>query len=185
MRCRTFSLILCFQMLSGLSPWMYWSTAFVWDAALFAVRMFAFVGIFYMFNIEVRRKMNSFWVLCREAVNDFSNSRRSSRRYSYCYLPWLCTGGQLYRSPIGFPSCFLQHQRDLRLSSCITSSQVDVCLEIRYWRHVLFPQKLDSFTIYFLYKVNKAEKKFKKDREQPGSNWSPNNYGSQFMDAWK
>ncbi|XGW15123.1 hypothetical protein V3C99_000981 [Haemonchus contortus] len=40
------------QMLSGVSPWMYWSTAFVWDAFWFLVSIVAFIGIFYAFDIE-------------------------------------------------------------------------------------------------------------------------------------
>ncbi|KAL6725956.1 hypothetical protein Aduo_007973 [Ancylostoma duodenale] len=40
------------QMLSGLLPWMYWITAFAWDVIWYIVRMGAFVGIFYAFNLE-------------------------------------------------------------------------------------------------------------------------------------
>ncbi|KAK5975402.1 hypothetical protein GCK32_018824, partial [Trichostrongylus colubriformis] len=38
--------------LSGVSPWMYWSTAFVWDAFWYLISSLAFIGIFYAFNIE-------------------------------------------------------------------------------------------------------------------------------------
>ncbi|WKY01593.1 hypothetical protein Q1695_015531 [Nippostrongylus brasiliensis] len=40
------------QILSGLSPWMYWATAFIWDTFWYIVRMVAFVAIFYAFSIE-------------------------------------------------------------------------------------------------------------------------------------
>ncbi|KAF1753453.1 hypothetical protein GCK72_020010 [Caenorhabditis remanei] len=39
------------QLLSGIRPWMFWFTAFIWDAAWFVVRIICFDAIFYMFNI--------------------------------------------------------------------------------------------------------------------------------------
>ncbi|KHJ95626.1 hypothetical protein OESDEN_04424 [Oesophagostomum dentatum] len=42
------------QMLSGLRPWMYWLTAFLWDVIWYIVRMAAFIAIFYAFDVEVR-----------------------------------------------------------------------------------------------------------------------------------
>ncbi|KAK6052948.1 hypothetical protein COOONC_09546, partial [Cooperia oncophora] len=40
------------QMLSGINPWMYWCTAFVWDAFWYLVSAAAFIAIFYAFDIE-------------------------------------------------------------------------------------------------------------------------------------
>nr|pir protein F33E11.4 [imported] - Caenorhabditis elegans [Caenorhabditis elegans] len=39
------------QLLSGIRPWMFWLTAFIWDAAWFVIRILCFDAIFYIFNI--------------------------------------------------------------------------------------------------------------------------------------
>ncbi|CAI5452156.1 unnamed protein product [Caenorhabditis angaria] len=39
------------QLLSGIRPWMYWLTAFIWDAIWFILRVICFDAIFYIFNI--------------------------------------------------------------------------------------------------------------------------------------
>ncbi|PIC24487.1 hypothetical protein B9Z55_017812 [Caenorhabditis nigoni] len=39
------------QLLSGIRPWMFWFTAFIWDAAWFVIRIICFDAIFYMFDI--------------------------------------------------------------------------------------------------------------------------------------
>ncbi|CAJ0597120.1 unnamed protein product [Cylicocyclus nassatus] len=44
------------QMLSGLRPWMYWITAFLWDVIWYIVSMAAFIGTFYAFDIEAYTK---------------------------------------------------------------------------------------------------------------------------------
>ena len=43
-------------MLSGLRPWMYWSTAFVWDTVWFLIRVGLFISVFYAFSIKVSMK---------------------------------------------------------------------------------------------------------------------------------
>ncbi|CAI2352681.1 unnamed protein product [Caenorhabditis sp. 36 PRJEB53466] len=39
------------QLLSGIRPWMFWLTAFVWDAVWFVIRIVCFDAIFYIFDI--------------------------------------------------------------------------------------------------------------------------------------
>ncbi|CAL2043976.1 unnamed protein product [Caenorhabditis brenneri] len=39
------------QLLSGIRPWMFWFTAFIWDAVWFVIRIICFDAIFYIFNI--------------------------------------------------------------------------------------------------------------------------------------
>lgn len=40
------------QLLSGIRPWMFWLTAFIWDAVWFIIRIVCFVLILYICNIK-------------------------------------------------------------------------------------------------------------------------------------
>uniref|UniRef100_A0A1I7TY24 ABC transporter domain-containing protein n=1 Tax=Caenorhabditis tropicalis TaxID=1561998 RepID=A0A1I7TY24_9PELO len=39
------------QLLSGIHPWMFWLTTFIWDAIWFIIRIICFDIVFYIFNI--------------------------------------------------------------------------------------------------------------------------------------
>ncbi|KAK0409055.1 hypothetical protein QR680_004314 [Steinernema hermaphroditum] len=40
------------QMLTGLRPWMYWGTAFLWDFVCFLIPMFCFLAVYAAFGVE-------------------------------------------------------------------------------------------------------------------------------------
>uniref|UniRef100_A0A915BJC9 ABC transporter domain-containing protein n=1 Tax=Parascaris univalens TaxID=6257 RepID=A0A915BJC9_PARUN len=40
------------QMMSGLRPWMYWITAYIWDATCFLLPTLLFIAIFFAFDIK-------------------------------------------------------------------------------------------------------------------------------------
>uniref|UniRef100_A0AC35TFQ4 ABC transporter domain-containing protein n=1 Tax=Rhabditophanes sp. KR3021 TaxID=114890 RepID=A0AC35TFQ4_9BILA len=40
------------QMMSGIRPWMYWVTTFVWDATCYSLPCIAFIAIYFAFDVE-------------------------------------------------------------------------------------------------------------------------------------
>ncbi|TKR67155.1 hypothetical protein L596_023350 [Steinernema carpocapsae] len=40
------------QMMSGLRPWMYWLTAFIWDAVCYLMPIACFIAIYFIFNVK-------------------------------------------------------------------------------------------------------------------------------------
>uniref|UniRef100_A0A1I8A815 Uncharacterized protein n=1 Tax=Steinernema glaseri TaxID=37863 RepID=A0A1I8A815_9BILA len=45
-------------MLTGLRPWMYWGTAFIWDFVCFLIPLFCFLIIYAAFDVKTT-PMNS------------------------------------------------------------------------------------------------------------------------------
>ncbi|KAK0420975.1 hypothetical protein QR680_015000 [Steinernema hermaphroditum] len=40
------------QMMSGLRPWMYWASAFIWDAVCYLLPVACFIGIYFAFDVK-------------------------------------------------------------------------------------------------------------------------------------